>query len=114
SPQPLQALGFGAGLSAAAGLVNLLIARLLLRSATAWNSPALEGDGRHLMTDVWTTAGVIAGVGLAGITGIIWLDPLVAIIVALHILYQGGSLLMRSAAGLMDRALDRDLQEQIS
>ena len=88
-----------------ASLINLGIALLLLRGGKQHNSPALEGDGKHLMTDVWTTAGVVAGVGLAAISGQYWLDPLVAIAVALHILHEGGGILYRAVNGLMDKAL---------
>lgn len=105
NPETLQALNLGTGLSVGAALINLVVARLLLRYGRALRSPALEGDGRHLMTDVWTTVGVVLGVGLAKWTGLLWLDPVVAIAVALHILHEGWQLLAKSANGLMDRAL---------
>ncbi|WP_024461109.1 cation diffusion facilitator family transporter [Marinimicrobium sp. LS-A18] len=105
NPEALQALNLGTGLSVGAALINLAVARLLLRYGRALRSPALEGDGRHLMTDVWTTVGVVLGVGLAKWTGLLWLDPVVAIAVALHILHEGWQLLAKSANGLMDRAL---------
>ncbi|ROQ21116.1 cation diffusion facilitator family transporter [Marinimicrobium koreense] len=105
NPETLQALNLGTGLSVGAALINLAVARLLLRYGRALRSPALEGDGRHLMTDVWTTVGVVLGVGLAKWTGLLWLDPVVAIAVALHILHEGWQLLAKSANGLMDRAL---------
>jgi cation diffusion facilitator family transporter len=113
NPIGLQAIGFGSVLSIVAGIINLLIARILLRVGRDNNSPALEADGRHLMTDVWTSVGVIAGVGVAALSGLYWLDPLVAIAVALHILYQGWGLLSSSAGGLMDKALEPEQIEQI-
>jgi len=113
NPLDLQAIGFGTVLSILAGVLNLLIARIFLKIGRDNNSPALEADGLHLMTDVWTTVGVIGGVGLAAVSGLYWLDPLVAIAVALHILYQGWGLLRSSAGGLMDKALNTDQIEQI-
>lgn len=107
-PEPLQLLGLGTGLSIAAALVNLAVARVLLRAGRVHRSLATEADGRHLMTDVWTTAGVIVGVGLAGWTGWYWLDPVVAILVAFNILREGGRLVWRSFHGLMDAALADD------
>lgn len=111
TPHPLQLLGLGTGLSIAAALVNLGVARILLRAGKAHRSLAAEADGRHLMTDVWTTAGVIVGVGLAGWTGWYWLDPVVAILVAFNILREGWKLVWRSFHGLMDAALaDEDIR----
>lgn len=104
-PQPLQSLGLGTALAVGASLVNFAVARILLRTGRHHRSLATEADGRHLMTDVWTTAGVIAGVGLAELSGWYWLDPIVAILVALNILRVGWSLVARSVNGLMDGAL---------
>ncbi|MDX3774108.1 cation diffusion facilitator family transporter [Chromatiaceae bacterium AAb-1] len=108
NPQPLVTLGTGTALTILASLINLWMARLLLTGSKIHRSPALEGDGKHLMTDVWTTAGIVAGVLLAAATGHYWLDPLVAIAVALHILYEGSRLLYRSVNGLLDPALPAD------
>lgn len=109
APQPLTQLGAGTTLSVLASAINLAVAKLLLEAGRRHRSMALEADGRHLMTDVWTTAGVVVGVGLAAITGWYWLDPLVAIAVALNILREGWHLMRRSVDGLMDRALgERD------
>lgn len=105
-PQALAQIGFGTLLSVVASVLNLAMARLLLRVAEKHRSIALEADARHLITDVWTTAGVIAGVLLAYATGLNWFDPLVAILVALNILWEGGRLVRRAVDGLMDRALD--------
>lgn len=111
-PQPLGELGIGTGLSVGASLLNFLVAKVLFRVGRAHRSLALEADARHLMTDVWTTAGVVVGVGLASVSGWNWLDPLVAIAVALNILREGSHLMHRSVDGLMDRALDgSDIRE---
>lgn len=112
-PEPLHTLGLGTALSVAAALVNLAVARVLLHVGRVHRSLATEADGRHLMTDVWTTAGVIAGVALASWTGWYWLDPVVAILVALNILREGWRLVWRSFHGLMDAALAADDIERI-
>ncbi|MCC5450225.1 cation diffusion facilitator family transporter [Rheinheimera sp. UJ51] len=105
NPQPLLALNIGIALTVLASLLNLAVGLLLVKGGQQHQSPALEGDGKHLLTDVWTTAGVVIGVVLAALTGFIWLDALVAILVALHILREGGSILFKAINGLMDRAL---------
>jgi cation diffusion facilitator family transporter len=105
NPQPITTLGFGTLLTVIASLINLAIALLLLHGGKRHNSPALEGDGQHLLTDVWTTAGVVLGVALAAYSGYTWLDPLVAIAVAIHILHEGGQILYKAINGLMDKAL---------
>lgn len=110
NPQPISTLGIGTAFTVLASVINLAIALLLLRGGKQHNSPALEGDGKHLMTDVWTTVGVIVGVSVAAISGYSWLDPLVAIAVALHIVHEGYGILYRAANGLMDKALpDEDI-----
>jgi cation diffusion facilitator family transporter len=108
APQPLESLGVGTAFSVAAAMVNFAVARVLLRVGRQHRSLATEADGRHLMTDVWTTTGVIVGVGLAAWSGWLWLDPVVAIFVALNILREGARLVSRSFAGLMDAALPDD------
>jgi cation diffusion facilitator family transporter len=105
NPQPISTLGTGTALTVLASLINLAIALLLLHGGKRYNSPALEGDGQHLLSDVWTTAGVVIGVALASISGWHWLDPAVAIAVALHILHEGSKILYRAINGLMDKAL---------
>jgi cation diffusion facilitator family transporter len=110
-PEPLDAPILGLGISAAASLVNLGAAIVLLRAGKTHNSIALEADGKHLMTDVWTSAGVIIGVALVYATGWLRLDPLVALAVAVHIVWTGIGLVRRSASGLLDGAIpqaDRD------
>lgn len=113
APQPLEQLGWGLALSAAASALNGALAWAMLRKARAVRSIALEGDARHLFTDVWTSAGVVAGLVAAGVTGWLWLDPAIAIAVALNIVREGFSLIRRSADGLMDHALEPEVQAQI-
>jgi cation diffusion facilitator family transporter len=111
APQPLDALGLGSGLSLAAAAMNFAVARVLVRSGREHRSLATEADGQHLMADVWMTAGVVAGVGAAGLTGWLWLDPAVALLVAVNLLREGWRLLSFSAGGLMDAAWpDEDLE----
>lgn len=104
-PRPIDDVGPGLAIVAAASLVNLVVARYLLRAGKRHDSIALEADARHLMTDVWTSAGVIGGVGAVALTGWERLDPIVAIAVALHILRSGTDLLRRTAVGVLDTAL---------
>lgn len=104
-PQELQDLGVGLVVSAAASLINLAVARVLMDQGRRQNSITLEADAHHLMTDVWTSVGVIGGVAVAGLTGWTVLDPALAIIVALNILWTGSQLIRRSVHGLMDAAL---------
>lgn len=112
-PQPLGELGIGTALSVGASLVNFVVARILFQVGRANRSLALEADARHLMTDVWTTAGVVVGVALASASGLGWLDPLIAAAVALNILREGWGLMQRSVDGLMDRALAAEDIERI-
>lgn len=105
TPQPLQAIGLGLAISVAAALVNLAVALVLARAGRHYQSIALEADARHLLTDVWTTAGVVVAVLLVAVTGWDRLDPLIALVVAAYILQAGVSLVRRSFLGLMDRAL---------
>lgn len=104
-PLPLQQIGWGTALAVASSALNGVLALLMLRASRAHHSIALEADARHLITDIWTTGGVIVGIILAGLTGWLWLDPLVAIGVALNIVREGARLLWRSAQGLMDMAV---------
>ncbi|HJR79581.1 MAG TPA: cation diffusion facilitator family transporter [Anaerolineales bacterium] len=112
-PRPLEQLGLGLAVSISASTINFLVARKLMSEGKKRNSITLEADAQHLMTDVWTSAGVIGGVGVAGITGWNWLDPLVAIAVALNIIWTGIQLVRRSVAGLMDAALPEQEQTLI-
>jgi cation diffusion facilitator family transporter len=102
SPQPLEAIGIGLAVSVVASIINLLTARTLMEVGRKHHSITLEADAHHLMTDVWTSVGVIAGVGLVWVTGWLWLDPVIAILVALNIVWTGWQLMQRSANGLMD------------
>jgi len=102
NPQPLEAVGIGLGVSVIASIINLVTSRILMGVGRKYKSITLEADAHHLLTDVWTSAGVIAGVGLVWMTGWLWLDPLIAVLVAMNIVWTGWQLLQRSAAGLMD------------
>lgn len=113
NPQPLQQLGLGLALSLVASVINFIVARILLSAGRRNDSITLEADGRHLMTDVWTSIGVLVGVGAVVLTGWEWLDPMVAIAVAGNIAWTAFDLLRRSALGLMDTALSLDEQEII-
>jgi cation diffusion facilitator family transporter len=104
-PRLLFDVGVGLGISVVASLFNLLTARVLLAAGREHRSLTLEADARHLMTDVWTSGGVIAGVGAATMTGWPWLDPLIALLVALNIVRTGLKLIHRSTLGLMDGSL---------
>ena len=108
-PQPLGLLGWGLALSVLSSAINGALAWAMLHSAREHRSIALEGDARHLITDVWTSAGVIVGVGLVALTGWEWLDPAVAIGVALNILREGANLMWKSSQGLMDEALEPEV-----
>ena len=112
-PQPLEQLGWGLALSVVASAFNGVLAWAMLQSARHHRSIALEGDARHLMTDVWTSAGVVVGVGLVAFTGWNWLDPVVAVGVALNILREGASLVWKSSQGLMDNAVEADVMADI-
>ena len=105
APQPLDAPFLGLAITVAASAINFAVAIVLIRVGRREHSITLEADGRHLMTDVWTSAGVIAGVALVFATGWLWLDPLVALAVALHIVWTGAALMRRSWRGLLDAAI---------
>jgi cation diffusion facilitator family transporter len=105
NPQPLAHLGLGLGVSAVAALVNLGVARVLFVAGRSHRSITLLADAHHLMTDVWTSAGVLVGVGAVALTGWAWLDPAVALAVAVNVAWTGVSLVRRSMQGLMDSAL---------
>lgn len=112
-PEPLQSVGLGVVLAIVSSAINGGLAWAMLRKAREVRSVALEGDARHLITDVWTSAGVV--VGLIGVmaTGWQWLDPLLAVMVALNILREGMHLMKESTRGLMDEALDADTQARV-
>jgi cation diffusion facilitator family transporter len=112
-PRPLEQLGLGMGISVVAAGVNGAVAWVLLRAGRRRKSIALEADAHHLFTDVWTSAGVLVGLGLVVLTGWQWLDPVVAIAVAVNILWTGFRLMQRSTRGLLDRALPADDRDRI-
>jgi cation diffusion facilitator family transporter len=109
TPQPLTQVGWGLALSVASSVLNGLLAWVMFRAAKVHRSIALEADARHLITDVWTSAGVVVGITLVHFSGWLWLDPVVAIGVALNILREGFHLMWRSSQGLMDEALEPEV-----
>lgn len=108
NPQPLEAVGIGLAVSVVASIINLATSRILMGVGKKYKSITLEADAHHLLTDVWTSAGVILGVGLVWATGWLWLDPVIALLVALNIVWTGWQLLQRSAAGLMDISIPEE------
>ncbi len=104
-PRELEKLGAGLLISIVASLVNFAVARVLVSAGRRYHSITLEADAKHLMTDVWTSAGVVVGVGLVALTGWRVLDPLVAIAVAVNIVWAGIQIVRRSAGGLLDSAI---------
>ena len=112
-PQPIQEVGWGLALSVLSSVLNGGLAWFMFGSAKTHRSIALEADAKHLMTDVWTSVGVVAGVGAVALTGWLWLDALVAIGVALNILREGFHLVWRSSQGLMDEAVEPEVMSQI-
>ena len=112
-PQPLEQLGLGLIVSAGAAILNLVVAQTLLKAGRKQNSITLEADAQHLMTDVWTSVGVISGMGIVALTGWGVLDPIIAIAVGFNIIWTGLSLVRRSVAGLMDAALPPKEQKLI-
>ena len=111
APQPLEQIGFGLVVTLVASLVNLIVARVLLRAGKRENSIALEADGHHLMTDVWTSCAVVIGVAFVGLTKWSWLDPVIALAAAAHIAGTAIQLVRRSVLGLMDTALEVEQQQ---
>ena len=113
-PRPLDMPFVGIVLTGAATAINLAVGLVLVRVGKGQHSVALEADGRHLLTDVWTSLGVIAGVALVAQTGWLRLDPLVALGVAAHIIWTGFGLMRRSVSGLLDAAISSADQEEVS
>jgi cation diffusion facilitator family transporter len=112
-PKPLEQIGAGLIVSAAASAINLATALLLVRVGRKRNSITLEANGHHLMTDVWTSVGVIAAVGAVAMTGWTRLDSIVAFVVAANIVWTGVKIVRRSVAGLMDASLPASDLEQV-
>ena len=114
APQAIRQVEIGVGVSAIASAINLIVARVLFRAGRRHQSITLEADAHHLMSDVWTSVGVSAGVSAAALTGWYRLDPIIAIAVGLNIIRTGVSILRRSLLGLLDTAIPEDLLLKIS
>ena len=112
-PQPLEQVGLGLALSVGSSVLNGLLAWVMFRAAREHRSLALEADARHLVTDVWTSVGVVVGIVLVGVSGWLWLDAVVAMAVALNILKEGTHLVWQSSQGLMDEAVEPEVLAQI-
>ncbi len=112
-PQALGQLDVGLTLSVVSAILNGALAMVMLRSARKYRSAALEGDARHLMTDVWTSGGVVVGLVAATLTGWLWLDAVVAIAVAINILREGWRLIWSSSQSLMDEAVEPEVKASI-
>lgn len=113
-PRPLEQIGIGLAVSVAAALANFVVARILLRAGKQHNSITLTADAHHLMTDVWTSGGVVLGVGAVALTGWQVLDPLIALVVAAQIVYSGVKLVRQAVLGLMDTALPAEEMEKVT
>ncbi len=105
TPRSLHEVGMGLAVSVVASVVNLVVALVIMRAGRKHNSITLEANARHLLTDVWTSVGVLAGVGLVVWTGWLWLDPVVALLVAANIIWTGVGIVRRSIGGLMDASI---------
>jgi cation diffusion facilitator family transporter len=112
-PRPLEGVGIGLALTVVSSILNGLLAAKMLTESRRHRSVALEADARHLFTDVWTSAGVVVGVLLVQASGWLWLDPAVAIGVAANIIREGARVVWNSVDGLMDKALEPDVQARI-
>ncbi|HEY0658396.1 MAG TPA: cation diffusion facilitator family transporter [Pyrinomonadaceae bacterium] len=112
-PLPLEQVGIGLIVTAAATAINLIVGQILIRAGRKNRSITLEADGKHLMTDVWTSVGVVIGIWAVTATGWLFLDPLVALFVAANIIWAGIQLMKRSALGLMDTAISSDRQDSV-
>ena len=113
APRVATQIGWGLAISAFATAINVAWGTYLINRGRSWRSPALTADGYHVLSDVWTSLAVLTGLFLASVTGIKWLDPAMAALVALHILYMGYTMTMGSLSGLLDEAVSPDIQRQI-
>ena len=113
NPREIEQVGIGLAVSVVATLVNFVVARVLLKAGKQYGSITLEADSHHLMTDVWTSIGVLVGVGAAGLTGWSILDPIIALAVSVNIIYTGMQLIRRSVEGLMDASLSKDEMQAV-
>ena len=114
APRPIESVGWGLAVSVSASLVNFGVARVLMKAGRRHHSIALEADAHHLMTDVWTSAGVVVAVVAVAVSDWEILDPIIAIVVALQILWMGFKLVRRSALGLLDRSLPAEEQAAVT
>ncbi len=114
NPRPLEDVGIGLAISVIASILNGSVAFVLMRAGREHNSLTLTADGKHLLTDVWTSVGVVVGVALVWLTGIQRLDAVVAALVGLNIIWTGWKLLQESSAGLMDAALPEEQSAEIA
>ena len=112
-PQPIGGLGIGLTLTVVSSVFNGLLAWQMMAGSRQHRSIVLEADARHLYADVWTSAGVVVGLGLVHLTGWLWLDPLVGILVALNIIREGARVVWGSIDGLMDKAVEPEVQARI-
>lgn len=112
-PQPLENMGYGLAISLAASLINLGVALVLLKEGKKSHSITLSADGKHLMTDVWTSVGVLAAIGVVKLTGWLILDPIIAMLVALNIVWTGYRLMQQSARGLIDTAIPNEERQEV-
>jgi len=113
APRPLERVGAGVAVAVAAALLNLAVALVLLRAGRRHDSITLEADARHLLTDVWTSVGVVVGVGAVAATGWLRLDPVIALAVAANIVWTGVGIMRRSVSGLMDTGLAPDERRRL-
>ena len=112
-PQPIEQFGLGLGLSLAATVLNGVVAWILLKAGRRLNSITLRADAHHLLTDVWTSVGVVLGILLVKATGWLVLDPIIALVVAVNIVWAGFRLLKESGSGLLDQAIPESERQQV-
>jgi cation diffusion facilitator family transporter len=113
APQPLEQVGLGLTLAVGASAINLIVGQIQIRTGKKYDSITLEADGHHLMADVWTSIGVVVGVSLAVLTGLIWLDAVVALLVGAKIGWDGLRIFIRSTQGLMDSAISPEERDRV-
>jgi cation diffusion facilitator family transporter len=114
APRPLTEVGVGVAVSAAATVVNGVVALVLLRAGRRLRSITLRADGHHLLTDVWTSIGVLAGIGLVAVTGWLRLDPIIAMLVAANVVWTGWKLVRETGSGLLDVSLPDDERQVVT
>lgn len=108
NPQPLEQPGIGLALSTLASVLNLAVGLVLLKAGKKYRSATLQADGHHLLTDVWTSVGVLVGIALVALTDWLWLDPMVAFAVGINILWTGYKLLKESLSSLLSESLPKE------